>query len=103
LHGNGLLPFGLWRSLPRARSVHLTHSGRGALFQYFEALRRSGQLAADRTVVLVPSFHCPTVVDPVLHAGYDVRFYAIDEAMRIDQADLLRKLDQREVLRVLRA
>jgi len=79
--------------LARANEVHLTHTGRGAIYQYLVALRASGQLPARRNVVLVPSFHCPTVVDPALHAGYEVRFFAIDGEMRIDAQDLLRKLD----------
>jgi perosamine synthetase len=84
---------GTWGTLARANDVHLTHSGRGAIYQYLAALRGSGQLSARRNVVLVPSFHCPTVVDPALHAGFEVRFFAIDAEMRIDAQDLLRKLD----------
>jgi perosamine synthetase len=84
---------GTWSTLARSGDVHLTHSGRGAIYLYLAALRASGQLPARRNVVLVPSFHCPTVVDPALHAGFDVRFFAIDSEMRIDAQDLLRKLD----------
>jgi dTDP-4-amino-4,6-dideoxygalactose transaminase len=84
---------GTWSTLAHANEIRLTHSGRGAIYQYLAALRASGQLPARRNVVLVPSFHCPTVVDPALHAGYDVRFFGIDGEMRIDAQDLLRKLD----------
>jgi dTDP-4-amino-4,6-dideoxygalactose transaminase len=84
---------GSWGTLARSNEVHLTYSGRGAIYQYLAALKASGQLSARRNVVLVPSFHCPTVVDPALHAGFEVRFFAIDGEMRIDAQDLLHKLD----------
>jgi dTDP-4-amino-4,6-dideoxygalactose transaminase len=50
-------------------------------------------MPAGRNTVLVPAFHCPNVVDPVVHAGFDVRFYAVDERLRVDAEDFLRKLD----------
>ena len=52
-------------------------------------------MATTRDIVLLPAFHCPNVVDPVVHAGFDVRFYAIDERLQVDAADFLHKLDDR--------
>lgn len=82
-----------WRSLPASRQMRFTHSGRAGIYQYLRALKRATPDAA-RDVVLVPAFQCPTVVDPVLHAGCKVRFYAITENLQVDQADFLRKLDR---------
>jgi len=70
--------------------LHFTYNGRGAIYQFLR------WLPADYgDTVLLPAFHCPTVVDPVLHAGYQVRFFAIDENLDIDHEDLLNKLDTR--------
>lgn len=83
-----------WRGLEDSSRIRLTHSGRAAIYQYCMHLRASGS-ATPRNVVLVPSFHCPTVVDPILHAGYEVRFYAIERTLNVVRDDFLRKLDQR--------
>ena len=50
----------------------MTTSGRAALYQ---ALLRLGAAAGRR--VLVPSYHCPSMVAPVVHAGLVPQFYAI--------------------------
>jgi len=72
------------RALLRAPGLYKTYNGRGALYQVFRAIRkqRSG-------VVLVPAFHCPTVIDPVLEAGFEVAFYGVRSNLTIDEADLL--------------
>ncbi|MGH9896453.1 MAG: DegT/DnrJ/EryC1/StrS family aminotransferase, partial [bacterium] len=71
------------RALLRAPGLYKTYNGRGALYQVFRAIRkqRSG-------VVLVPAFHCPTVIDPVLEAGFEVAFYGVRSNLTIDEADL---------------
>jgi len=74
--------------LPRAgERFRLTHSGRGAIYQVLRAL--PGGVG---NTVLVPSFHCPTVVDPVVHSGYRPVYYRIRRDLSIDIADLSRKL-----------
>jgi dTDP-4-amino-4,6-dideoxygalactose transaminase len=78
--------------MERARDIRFTYSGRAGIYQYLARLR-AGAGGRARSTVLVPSFHCPTVVDPALHAGYDVRFYAVDRDMRVSAADFLAKLD----------
>jgi dTDP-4-amino-4,6-dideoxygalactose transaminase len=50
----------------------MTTSGRAALYQ---ALLHLGAAAGRR--VLVPSYHCPSMVAPVVHAGLVPQFYAI--------------------------
>jgi perosamine synthetase len=41
--------------------------------------------------VLLPSFHCHSVVEPALRAGIDVRFYRVDRTLRPDLDDVLAK------------
>lgn len=76
------------RLLPAESSrFHYTYNARGAIFQFLAGLPRNG-----RDTVLVPAFHCPTVVTPALHAGYKVRFYGIREDLTTDWADLMESL-----------
>lgn len=62
-----------------------TTSGRAALYQALLQL----DLAPGSTV-LVPTYHCPTMVAPVLEAGHRPAFYPLDEAGRplLDRAEL---------------
>lgn len=53
----------------------LATSGRAALFLAFRELG----LAPGRAV-LVPTYHCPTMVAPIVHAGLTPLFYSIDES-----------------------
>jgi dTDP-4-amino-4,6-dideoxygalactose transaminase len=66
---------------PRAQ---FTTSGRAAILLAVEAL---GLGSTDR--VLVPSYHCPTMVSPVLALGVQVGFYPIDD-QGLPQLDWLR-------------
>jgi perosamine synthetase len=51
----------------------MTTSGRAALYQALLRLRaRAGQR------VLVPTYHCPSMITPLVHAGLTPQFYAID-------------------------
>jgi dTDP-4-amino-4,6-dideoxygalactose transaminase len=79
-----------WSKLDVPARLMRTYSGRGAICQ---ALRVRRAQEASRKVVLVPAFHCPTVVDPILDAGFEVCFYGVDEKLRIDEADFLARLD----------
>lgn len=78
--------FAHWLSCsgPRAKlfdeaSMRFTFDGQGALHQLFRMLRPT--LPADARV-LVPAFHCPTVVEPVLRAGFPVDFYDVCASLR---------------------
>ncbi|MGH8546018.1 MAG: DegT/DnrJ/EryC1/StrS family aminotransferase [Gammaproteobacteria bacterium] len=77
-------------SLGLTNSLTLTYNGRGAIYQLLQALDRRG-----RDTVLVPAFHCPTVVDPALAAGWRVRFYRIDQQLSIDANDFAGRIDRR--------
>ncbi len=50
----------------------LLTSGRAALYQALQQL-----LPSPRQHVLVPSFHCPTMVSPIVQAGLQPEFYAL--------------------------
>jgi perosamine synthetase len=96
LHLTDLLaatPGARWNDLIRPHAIRYTYNGRAAIFQYLSMLRSTG-IPAERRVVLIPAFHCPTVVDPVLHAGFEVRFYAVGHDLKIVRSDLLGKIDR---------
>ena len=70
--------------------LHFFMKGRGAAFQALTSLRdpRGGE-------VLLPAFHCPSVVEPVLRAGYQPRFYGINRDLSIDVSSLEAQVSQR--------
>lgn len=67
--------------------IHYTYGARGAIYQFLRSL-----LGDKGNFVLLPAFHCPTVVDPVVRAGYKVLFYGIHRDFSIDYDDLVQKL-----------
>lgn len=78
-------------SLPRLideAGVHRFFNARAALYQLARALRARGR---DR--VLLPAFHCPSVVEPILRAGMRPVFYRIDRNLEVDLADVRRRID----------
>lgn len=76
------------RGLPGAADLQYCLNGRAALFQLCEAIGTQGR--AD--TVLVPAYHCPTVVDPILAAGLKVRYYDVGPNL-LGAADLLATID----------
>lgn len=70
--------------------LHFFMKGRGAAFQALTSLRdsRGGE-------VLLPAFHCPSVVEPVLRAGYQPRFYSINRDLSIDVSSLEAQVSQK--------
>lgn len=75
-------------SLPSVQDlphVALTSSGRAAIFQALRLLA----LPANAKV-LVPTYHCPTIVAPVLLAGLRPVFYAVRADGRPGLANLSR-------------
>lgn len=76
----------LWRT---DRSLYFFMKGRGAAFQALTSLRygKGGE-------VLLPSFHCPSVVEPVLRAGYRPRFYAINRNLSINVPSILQQVSR---------
>lgn len=78
-------------NLPRLiaeAGVRRFYNARAALYQLARALRASG-----RSSILLPAFHCPSVVEPVLRAGMRPVFYRIDRSMEVDASDVLARLD----------
>jgi perosamine synthetase len=74
------LPRPEWAALSNGRvRFHYTYNARAALYQLLLSMPRSG-----RDVVLLPAFHCTTVVEPALRAGWNVRFYRIRTDLSID-------------------
>lgn len=75
--------------LIRGVDLRFTYDGRAALFQLFSNIRSLG-----RPSVLLPAFHCPTVVEPAIQAGFSARFYRVKKDLTIDVDDFLRCLDE---------
>lgn len=59
--------------------VVFAQKARGAIFQLLKSLPKG-----NGDTVLMPAFHCPTVVHPALLAGYKVKFFQINEDLSID-------------------
>lgn len=76
--------------LSELQDLIYTYNARGAIYQICRQIKDKS-----RDVVLIPKFHCPTVVDPVLSAGYKIRYYKIGLDLEINLDDLINKLDNR--------
>ena len=76
--------------------LFFTYNARAALYQYLQALPRSRGRS-----VLLPAFHCVTVVEPILHAGYTPVFYRIKPDLSIDFIDLGAKMAAADFAAVL--
>ena len=61
-------------SVDQVTHQQLTTSGRAAIFQALKALQ-----LAPGSAVLVPTYHCPTMVAPVIHAGLLPLFFGLDD------------------------
>jgi perosamine synthetase len=83
------------RYLAESGDIRYTYNARGGLYQLLRALHAAGVGS-----VLVPAFHCTSVVEPVVHAGYRPVFYRIKRDLSIDFEDLERKMTK-EVVAVL--
>ncbi len=66
-----------------------TYNGRGAIWQLLLSLKNS-----TRKTVLIPAFHCPSMVFAAIDAGFSPAYYGIDDNLEIDHEDLLAKLDR---------
>ncbi len=84
----GLRPDPVAAELLRDPDLRLTYNGRGAICRLLAALPEGAGSG-----VLVPAFHCPTVVEPILRAGKRPHFYAITPQLDIDIADLRSRLN----------
>lgn len=68
--------------------LELTFNARGALLAAFSEIAAKGGRK-----VLVPAFHCPSAISPVLLAGLEPVFYRIKRDLTIDYMDLLSMVD----------
>lgn len=75
--------------LGRSPAYRYTYKARGAIQQVMQAVARRDA----RRVALVPAFHCPTVVQPLLRAGFEVRFFGVGLDLRVDRAHFLAQMD----------
>jgi len=73
--------------LIRRHGVHEFYNARAAIYQLARFLRAQG-----RSTILLPSFHCPSVVEPVLRAGMRAAFYRIDRNLELDASDVASRL-----------
>jgi perosamine synthetase len=78
------------RRLLRSPELDLSFNGRGALLRVFLEIAAS---SSGRTKVLLPAFHCPSAVEPALHAGLQPVFYRVRRDLSIDGDDLIAKAD----------
>ncbi|MBT1064845.1 DegT/DnrJ/EryC1/StrS family aminotransferase [Bowmanella sp. Y26] len=67
-----------------------SYKARTALYDVFSRIDKS--IFGQR--VLIPAFHCPTVVQPILKAGFEVEYYRIKKDLQIDFAELADKLNE---------
>jgi len=73
-----------WSTLAAPGSqFHYTYNARAALYQLLLAMPRSRG-----DTLLLPAFHCTTVVEPALRAGWKVRFYRVEPDLSLDLEDL---------------
>ncbi len=91
LRSRFLLPSLFRRKLPspvRGRTTTYHFWARNALFHGLDIL---GLKPRDK--VLVPAFHCGTVVEPVIQFGAQVVFYNVHRNGMVDFDDIARKID----------
>lgn len=75
------------RALLGRDDLELSYNARGALYAVGQELAAQG-----RCEVLVPAFHCPSGVTPLIRAGLTPIFYRIRRDLSIDFEDLLSKV-----------
>ncbi len=66
-----------------------TFSGRVALYHGLQALNLSAG-----SVILVPNYHQGVEIHALLAAGYQLRYYRVDERLEIDLPDVERQMDR---------
>jgi perosamine synthetase len=77
-------------SLFEDQELRLYLKGRGATYQALLSLRDgSGE------EILVPAFHCCSMVEPVLRAGYRPRFYTVNRDLSVNVPDLLAQITKK--------
>jgi perosamine synthetase len=67
-----------------------TINGRSALYWALVAAKISRE-----STVLVPTYHCPTMISPIVAFGAQVAYFGIDDQTRINMADISQLIEQR--------
>jgi perosamine synthetase len=88
---------GTTKSLLDLPHLMFTTSGRASIALALEALG-----VGRGNTVLAPTYHCPTMIAPAVHAGADVKYFPITSTGGVD-LDYLRKCDTRRVKVLLAA
>jgi len=84
------LPFSS-KSIPRPVQSGDVFHFQQARYALFHGIRLLGFRPGDK--ILVPAFHCSTLIEGVLRTGVDVVFYNVKPNLIIDLEDLERKVD----------
>lgn len=69
--------------------LNFTYKARGAIYKILNSLDKT--CVGD--TVLAPAFHCPTVVQPILMAGFKVKYFGINKDLSINESSILRQLN----------
>lgn len=69
------------------QELSFTYNARAALFQLLRVMPDS-----QGKTILLPAFHCTTVVEPVLYSGFHPVFYRINKDLSINANDLAAKI-----------
>lgn len=72
------------------KPIHQFFWARNAIYNGLSAL---GVMPGEN--ILVPSFHCTSLVEPILKYGAGVKFYNVGLDVRPDLADIEKKIDQK--------
>lgn len=74
------------------KNATYTRNGRGAIGIAGEALKKP-----TKNVILIPSYHCPALVEPFIWLGYEIRFYSVQADLSIDIETLKAQLSAGDV------
>lgn len=93
-----ILSFGSFGGIQRSRSPSILDVGQTVMFTsgrmaIAAAVKHMGLGQGDK--VLVPAYHCTSMVDPFLWASVEPVFYRINEDLSVDLDDIRRKCDDR--------
>lgn len=89
----GQLPFfPSCKPIPRPVQTGNVQHFQQARYALYHGIRLLGLCPGDK--ILVPAFHCSTLIEGVLRAGADITFYNVKRDLQIDLDDVERKVDR---------
>ncbi len=77
------------KKLLAKHNLNYTYKARGAIYKILNSINKETK----GNYILAPAFHCPTVIQPILLAGFKVKYYMINEDLSINEEDLIKQLD----------